>query len=159
MGLITGILGLPLAPLRGTVGIAEQIRQQAEEEFYDPARIRAQLEQIAQQRAEGELTDDEATAWEDELVERLMVGATRHAGRDSGRWPPRRPRHRSSRPRRAPVRKAPAKKTSAEAAPQKRTTAAALGAASSARHKRPSPRSPRRRPSSCSSSPAGRPRA
>ena len=41
MGLITGLLGLPLAPLRGTVAVAEQIQQQAEEEFYDPARIRA----------------------------------------------------------------------------------------------------------------------
>ena len=36
MGLISGILGLPLAPLRGVVAAAEQIRRQAEEEFYDP---------------------------------------------------------------------------------------------------------------------------
>jgi len=56
VGLITGILTLPLAPIRGTVWIADQIRQQAEEEFYDPARIRVQLEQIARARAEGELT-------------------------------------------------------------------------------------------------------
>ena len=40
MGLITGLLGLPLAPLRGTVAVAEQIRKQAEDEFYDPAAIR-----------------------------------------------------------------------------------------------------------------------
>jgi chorismate mutase len=77
VGLITGILTLPLAPIRGTVWIADQIRQQAEEEFYDPARIRVQLEQIARARAEGELTDDEATQLEDELVERLMVARTR----------------------------------------------------------------------------------
>ena len=43
MGLITGLLGLPLAPLRGTVAVAEQIRQQAEDDFYDPHAIRAQL--------------------------------------------------------------------------------------------------------------------
>ncbi len=36
MGLISGILGLPIAPLRGVVAAAEQIRRQAEEEFYDP---------------------------------------------------------------------------------------------------------------------------
>jgi hypothetical protein len=77
MGLITGILGLPLAPLRGTVWVAEQVRQQAEDEFYDPARIRAQLEDVDRARAAGELTDDEATALEDELVERLMVGRSR----------------------------------------------------------------------------------
>jgi chorismate mutase len=77
MGLITGILGLPLAPLRGTVAAAEQIRRQAEEEFYDPARIRLQLEEVARQRASGELSDEEADAWEDELVGRLMVGRSR----------------------------------------------------------------------------------
>jgi chorismate mutase len=77
VGLITGILGLPLAPLRGTVAVAEQIRQQAEDEFYDPARIRAQPEEVDRQRAAGELTDEEATAWEDELVDRLLVARTR----------------------------------------------------------------------------------
>jgi len=77
MGLITGILGLPLAPLRGTVAVAEQIRRQAEEEFYDPARIRRQLEEVARQRASGELSEEEADVWEDELVERLMVGRSR----------------------------------------------------------------------------------
>jgi gluconate kinase len=74
MGLITGILGLPLAPLRGTIAAAEQVHKQAEREFYDPAKIRAQLEEIERMRSTGALTDDQATAWEDELVERLMVG-------------------------------------------------------------------------------------
>jgi hypothetical protein len=77
MGLITGILGLPLAPLRGTVAVAEQILHQAEEDFYDPARIRAQLEEVARQRASGALSEDEADAWEDELVGRLMAGRNR----------------------------------------------------------------------------------
>ena len=77
MGLISGILGLPLAPLRGTLAAADQIYKQAEEQFYDPATIRAQLEEVDRQRAAGELSDEEATAWEDELVERLMVGRSR----------------------------------------------------------------------------------
>ena len=77
MGLITGLLGLPLAPLRGTLAVAEQVRQQAEEEFYDPGAIRAQLDAVERQRELGVLTDDEATAWEDELLERLMVARTR----------------------------------------------------------------------------------
>lgn len=77
MGLITGLLGLPLAPLRGTLAAAEQVRRQAEAELYDPATIRAQLEEVDRQRAAGELSDDEATAWEDELVERLMTGPNR----------------------------------------------------------------------------------
>lgn len=77
MGLISAVLGLPLAPLRGTLAIAEQIRRQAEEEFYDPATIQAQLEEIERQRAAGLLSGDEAMAWEDELIERLMVGQQR----------------------------------------------------------------------------------
>ena len=77
MGLITGILGLPLAPVRGTIWIAEQIRQQAEEEFYDPATIRAQLEQVDRARAAGEVSEEEATQFEDELVERLLIARTR----------------------------------------------------------------------------------
>ena len=77
MGLLSGLLGLPLAPLRGTVAVAEQILQQAEETYYDPAAIRAELREVDRLREAGELTEDEATAWEDQLIERLMVGSRR----------------------------------------------------------------------------------
>lgn len=77
MGLLTGLLGLPLAPLRGTVAVADQVLKQAEQEFYDPARIRAELEQVARLREDGTLTDDEATEREDLLIERLMIGNQR----------------------------------------------------------------------------------
>ena len=77
MGLITGLLGLPVAPLRGAIWAAEQVRQQAEEEYYDPARIKAQLEEVDRARSIGELSDDEATALEDELVDRLLVSRSR----------------------------------------------------------------------------------
>ena len=77
MGLISGILTSPLAPLRGVVAVAEQVLDQAEEEFYDPVRIRQQLEQVDRMRQDGTLDDDEATAWEDELVERLLVARDR----------------------------------------------------------------------------------
>lgn len=77
MGLLTGLLGLPLAPLRGTIAVAEQVLEQAEEEYYDPAKIRAQLDEVDRQRREGEITDEEATAREDELVDRLLEGQER----------------------------------------------------------------------------------
>ena len=77
MGLISGILGLPLAPVRGVVAVAEQIRAKAEEDFYDPAAIRRQLEEVDRLRGEGTLSDEEAMMWEDELVERLMVARDR----------------------------------------------------------------------------------
>jgi hypothetical protein len=80
MGLLTGLLTLPLAPLRGTVAIAEQILRQAEEAYYDPAAIRRELEQVDALRAAGEISEEEATAWEDQLIERMMVarGASGH---------------------------------------------------------------------------------
>ena len=77
MGLITGILGLPTAPLRGTVRIAEVVLQQAEETYYDPAVVRRQLEDVAHAREVGALSDAEADWWEEELVARLMEGAQR----------------------------------------------------------------------------------
>jgi len=77
MGLLTGLLGLPLAPVRGTIAVADQIRRQAEKEFYDPQMIRSQLEEVDRQRREGLISDEDAEAWEDELVERLMVARTR----------------------------------------------------------------------------------
>lgn len=83
MGLISGLLTLPVAPLRGVVAVAEQVRRQAEEEFYDPVRIRQQIDDVARRRESGELDDDEATALEDMLVERLLEGRERReVGRD-----------------------------------------------------------------------------
>lgn len=72
MGLITGLLGLPVAPLRGVVAAAEQIRQQAQDQYDDPASIRAQLDEIERLRAAGVLGEDEAVAQEDELINRLI---------------------------------------------------------------------------------------
>jgi chorismate mutase len=77
MGLIRGIAGLPMAPLRGVLAAAEQVRRQAEDEFYDPAVIRSQLEEVERQRESGDLDDEEATRWEDELIERLLVARDR----------------------------------------------------------------------------------
>ena len=77
MGLISGILGLPLAPLRGVVAAAEQIRRQAEDDFYDPVAIRHQIEEVQRLLDDGVLSEEEAIMWEDELVERLMVARDR----------------------------------------------------------------------------------
>jgi hypothetical protein len=73
MGLITGLITLPLAPVRGTVWIAERILEQAERELYDERAIRAQLMDIEAAREDGRLTEEEATRAEDELVERLLA--------------------------------------------------------------------------------------
>ena len=58
------------------------MQRQAEDELYDPVRIRAQLEEVERMRQDGRLTDDEADAWEEELVERLLVARDRLDRRD-----------------------------------------------------------------------------
>jgi hypothetical protein len=73
MGLITGLLLLPLAPVRGTVGLAESILEQAENEFYDERAIGAQLLEIEAARDAGEIGEDEAAYAEDVLLERLIA--------------------------------------------------------------------------------------
>ena len=73
MGLITGLLTLPLAPIRGTVWIAEQIQAQAEAEYYDDGVIQAQLMEIQAAREAGEIDEDTAAEAEDILVERLIA--------------------------------------------------------------------------------------
>ena len=80
MGVISALVTLPLAPLRGVVAAAEQVRRQAEEEYFDPVRIREQLTAVQRRREEGRISDDEATALEDELVERLVASYDRRGG-------------------------------------------------------------------------------
>jgi hypothetical protein len=72
MGLITGLLTLPLAPVRGTVWIAERLEEQAEAELYDEAAIRAGLLELEAARETGELDEQDAAEAEDALIERLM---------------------------------------------------------------------------------------
>jgi hypothetical protein len=67
------LAGLPLAPLKGVLAAAEQVRRQAEDQFYDPVAIRQELEDVQRRREAGELSPEDADAWEDELVERLLV--------------------------------------------------------------------------------------
>lgn len=83
MGLLTGLLTLPIAPVRGVTWVAGQVRQQAEEEYYDPAELRRRLEDVDEMRARGELSEDEAEAIEDELVRRLLEGRQRAGGREA----------------------------------------------------------------------------
>jgi hypothetical protein len=73
MGLITGLLTLPLAPIRGTVWIAERIYEQAEAELNDERAIQAQLMEIQAAREAGEIDESTAAEAEDILLERLIA--------------------------------------------------------------------------------------
>jgi Gas vesicle protein G len=71
VGLISGLLTLPLAPVRGTVWVAERLLEEAERELDDPATIERQLTDAEAAHERGELTDDELADIEDELLRRL----------------------------------------------------------------------------------------
>ena len=72
MGLITGLLTLPLAPVRGTVWLAERIQEQAELEGNDESAVMTGLTELEQMRETGLYDEAEIAEAEDELIERLM---------------------------------------------------------------------------------------
>jgi Gas vesicle protein G len=71
MGLLTGLLTLPLAPVRGTVWIAEQLATEAERELRDETSVRRRLAEVERQFELGALTVEEYEAIEDDLLEQL----------------------------------------------------------------------------------------
>jgi gas vesicle protein GvpG len=77
-GLVTGLVTWPLAPVRGTVWVADQVLGEAERQWYDPAVIQRELDEVTARRAAGDLTDEEADFLEDALVQRLIDGAAGH---------------------------------------------------------------------------------
>ncbi|MGB9183483.1 MAG: gas vesicle protein GvpG [Solirubrobacteraceae bacterium] len=80
MGLFTGLLTLPLAPVRGVVWVADKLMEEAERELYDEDRIRAELIALEFEAEEGKLGEAEVQAREDALLERLAISQSRRAG-------------------------------------------------------------------------------
>lgn len=74
MGLLTGLITLPLAPVRGTMWIAERMLEEVERELDDPRNIEAQLLDAEQRFERGEITQEEFELLEDALMRRLTPG-------------------------------------------------------------------------------------
>jgi hypothetical protein len=72
MGLLTGLLTLPLAPVRGAVWVAERLEEQAYAELHDEASIHVGLLELETLRESGELDEAEVAAAEDALIEQLV---------------------------------------------------------------------------------------
>lgn len=72
MGLITGLLTLPLAPVRGTVWLAQVIQQHAESQMDDEPAIMAALAELESAREQGIYSDEEIEEAEDALLQRLI---------------------------------------------------------------------------------------
>jgi hypothetical protein len=71
MGLISGLLTLPLAPVRGVAWISEQVANEAERELNDETRVRRGLGQLEMQLDMGQISEQEFEEREDALLERL----------------------------------------------------------------------------------------
>jgi hypothetical protein len=59
MGLLTGLLTLPLAPVRGVGWLTAQITGIAEDDVYDMTRIRAELQGLAVALDTGAISEEE----------------------------------------------------------------------------------------------------
>jgi len=81
MGLITGLLTLPLAPVRGVGWIAEQLTEQAEYELYDEQRIMRELMQLEMAHEAGDIDEEQLTSGVDGLLERLEESRRYHEWR------------------------------------------------------------------------------
>jgi hypothetical protein len=77
MGLITGLLTLPLAPVRGVAWIGEQVAAEAARELDDEARLRRELGRLELEREQGALTDEEFEEIEEALLDELALARSR----------------------------------------------------------------------------------
>jgi hypothetical protein len=79
MGLFTGLLTLPLAPVRGVAWVVGQVVEEADRQLYDPAGIRRSLMALELECEEGLITIEERQAEEERLLERLQIAQARAA--------------------------------------------------------------------------------
>jgi gas vesicle protein GvpG len=77
VGLFTGLITLPLAPVRGVVWVAERIAEEVDRELYDESNIRRQLLQLELDHEDGNLSDEERSAQEEDLLQRLAISQMR----------------------------------------------------------------------------------
>jgi hypothetical protein len=71
MGLLSGILLLPLAPVRGTIWVAEKLAEQAARDQDEEVVVRRLLVEAELALERGDLTLEEYEEAEDALLERL----------------------------------------------------------------------------------------
>jgi hypothetical protein len=80
MGLFKELVLLPLAPVRGTLWVTEQITEEAEAQLYDEDRIKRELIELEFEHSAGRVSDEERELRERDLVERLAIARERNTG-------------------------------------------------------------------------------
>ncbi|MCK8679540.1 gas vesicle protein GvpG [Streptomyces lichenis] len=79
MGVLTQLLTLPLAPVRGVGWVVRQVTDAAEREYYDPEPVLEGLRELERELADGLISPREFDRREDELLDRLEE-IRRHQG-------------------------------------------------------------------------------
>jgi cytochrome c-type biogenesis protein CcmH/NrfG len=69
MGIFSTIFGLPLAPMRGVIALGEVIARQVDQELHNPAVTRRQLEELEQARERGEISAEEESEAQEEILQ------------------------------------------------------------------------------------------
>ncbi|PWH06470.1 gas vesicle protein [Brachybacterium endophyticum] len=82
MGIFSSLISAPLLPVKGTVWVAEQVRDEAERQYYDPATIRRALEEVGDAREAGTIGQEEADRMEKALVRRLLASTRRSTSKE-----------------------------------------------------------------------------
>jgi Gas vesicle protein G len=72
VGLLTGVLTLPLAPIRGVAWLGEQVLDLAAQEEYDPAETYERLAELDDALEAGEISPEECAAAEEAVVAQVM---------------------------------------------------------------------------------------
>lgn len=73
MGLISWTLGLPLQPLRGLIKLGEVLQEQVDRELHDPTTAQRQLEDVAQARASGRMSEEEEQQRQQQILDRMIA--------------------------------------------------------------------------------------
>jgi hypothetical protein len=75
VSLIKELLLLPIAPVRGTLWVAERITDEVEREHSSGGAAVEQLDQVEEAKESGEVDEKEAEERQDQIVERQLVRA------------------------------------------------------------------------------------
>jgi hypothetical protein len=73
MGLLAGVLLLPVAPVRGVGWVVNVLAEEAERELESRQSPQRALADLQAARANGEIGDEEAEALETQLIERMLA--------------------------------------------------------------------------------------
>ncbi|MEU9384614.1 gas vesicle protein GvpG [Streptomyces sp. NPDC048279] len=71
MGLLTQLLTLPLAPVRGVGWVVDRVVEAAEREYYDPEPVERELAALERDLLEGRIDQADFDEREDLLLDRL----------------------------------------------------------------------------------------